>query len=228
MDIIAHRGASGLAPENTLEAFELAVGLGADGIELDVRRAADGALVVHHDAALDGLGPLCRLSRAEIPDRIPSLEAALEACDGVWVNIEIKNSADDPDFDPDRSLAADVLATGHPAGQRWLISSFDLEMIDRVRALDPTVPTAWLVVDLTDEVIGRCVDGGHVAVHPWVERLTRSSVEAAHAAGLVVNTWTCNDADRLAELDGWGVDGVCTDLPDLGRRVVRRSTPDRA
>src|SRR3954451_12355655 len=92
--VLAHRGAARVAPENTLEAFEAAGALGADGVELDVHRTADGALVVHHNADARGLGVLAERPAAEIRaarPEIPTLEEALDACAGMLVNIEVKN-----------------------------------------------------------------------------------------------------------------------------------------
>jgi glycerophosphoryl diester phosphodiesterase len=83
--------------------------LGADGVELDVRRTADGELVVHHDAAIPELGPLNRFPRSELPDWVPSLGRALEVCAGASVNVEIKNSPLDPDHDPSEAIAGEVL-----------------------------------------------------------------------------------------------------------------------
>jgi glycerophosphoryl diester phosphodiesterase len=227
MEVIAHRGASGHFAENTSAAFSAAVEMGADGIELDVRRSRDLGLIVHHDAHLADGRAIVEWDADQIGPDVLGLAAALEACRGAWVNIEIKNSPDDVDFDPSRSLAAEVLACRRPEGQRWLISSFDPGMIDRVRDLDPTMPTALLVVDGSDEEIQWCVAGGHRALHPWVGSLSAERVAAIQDAGLVCNTWTCNDADRLLDLVHWGVDGVCTDYPDLARRVIdgRGSSP---
>src|SRR4051812_33810066 len=86
--VIAHRGASKAERENTLGAFRRARAMGADAVELDVRRTVDGVLVVHHD-------PL----PAELTPHVPTLGDALDACTGMWVNVEIKNDPDEPDFD---------------------------------------------------------------------------------------------------------------------------------
>jgi glycerophosphoryl diester phosphodiesterase len=219
MQIIAHRGASKAERENTVVAFQRAAAFGADAVELDVRRGSDGRLLVHHD-------PL----PAEAPDHVPTLSQALEACAGMWVNVEIKNDEREPDFDPSRSLAdatLEVLAAyGSP--HRWVISSFDLGMIDRCRSLVPEVRTAWLTSLHTEEVFDVLADHGHGIWHPWAKVLSETDVRAAHARGVVVNTWTVDDPDRIAELLAWGVDGVCTNVPDVGVRVraaARGATP---
>lgn len=223
--VIAHRGASAAAPGNTIEAFDLAVEMGADGIELDVRRTADGHLVVHHDALLGDGTAIVALRLDQLPAHVPDLVTALNACAGAWVNLEIKNEEGEPDFDVDRRVVPavlDVLATFPDDAERWLISSFDLGSIDAVRTAGSAVRTAWLVKRTTPEVIERAVSAGHHALHPRVDHLDHDAVLASHDAGLLVNTWTCNDEDRMRELIGYGVDGICTDVPDVARRLVVR------
>lgn len=226
--VIAHRGASRAEPENTIAAFRHAVDVGADGIELDVRRSLDDRLVVHHDAAVADGRIIRETVASELPADIPDLAAALDACEGVFVNIEIKNDPDDPDHDPSdwiaRCVAVELERRG--ADPRWLISSFRFETIEVCRRLLPRIRTAWLVVDSDPAMIAATAAGGHVAIHPWVKSLDESSVRAAHAAGLAVNTWTCDEPERLRELMAWGVDGICTNVPDVALEV-RRSLRDR-
>ena len=219
--IIAHRGASRAEPENTLAAFRRAASDGADGVELDVRRTADDRLVVHHDAAL-GDGRLIReTTSADLPGAVPELSAALDACDGMFVNIEIKNDPDEPDFDPTEWIAHRVAAelAFRGTGRRWLISSFRSETLAVYRRLAPSVATAWLIERPTHAVIARAAAEGLVAVHPDVRLVTVQSIRAAHAAGLAVNTWTCDDPERMNELISWGVDGICTNVPDVAVAV---------
>jgi glycerophosphoryl diester phosphodiesterase len=224
--VIAHRGASAAARENTTAAFRLAVELGADAIELDVRRTLDDHLVVHHDPRLADGRPLVELRRSELPSYVPALADALTACAGAWVNIEIKNDAAEPDHDPDdrvASMTVDLLAT-LPASSRWLISSFRLATIDRVRMLTPGIATAWLVDAVPDDAVDVLVARGHRALHPSVRRLELPTVRACHAAGIAVNTWTCDEPSRMAELMAWGVDGICTNVPDVALAVRRRAS----
>ena len=214
----------------------MAVELGADGVELDLRRTRDGALVVHHDAIVAGAGPIIETDRVRLASHIPTLAEALESCGRLWVNIEIKNSPDDPDFDPQRGLARSIAeldrqresSSDELAHQRWLISSFDLSTVDIVRELRPELETAYLVVELTDAIIERAASVGHTAIHPWVEALDRDRVAAVHAAGLRCNTWTCNDPERIAELLDWEVDGICTDDVVMARRVIDRLVSERS
>lgn len=219
--IIAHRGASVVEPENTVAAFRRAVELGADGIELDVRRTADDRLVVHHDPILPDGRVIRQIRRHDLPGDVPELDEALDACAGAFVNLEVKNDPSEPDFDPTEWVAHRTVAVleRRGAGLRWLISSFRFETVARCKQLSPALRTAWLVTTLDDAVVERVVSGGHVAVHPWAGSLTEEQVRRAHAAGLAVNTWTCDDPARIRELVAWGVDGICTNVPDVALRV---------
>lgn len=219
--VFAHRGASRAQPENTIAAFERAVEMGADGVELDVRRTADDQLVVHHDAHLADGRVIADTPSDALPDHVPTLGAALDACEGIVVNIEIKNIPGEPDLDPSHWLAWAVAAelTARGGGARWLISSFNLGTITRSRAVDPAARTAWLTTELSPETIERTAAGRHHAIHPWVERVDRAGVRLAHERGLAVNVWTCDDPDRMRELIAWGVDGICTNVPDVALAV---------
>jgi glycerophosphoryl diester phosphodiesterase len=220
-DVIAHRGASRLARENTLRAFRRAVELGAHGIELDVRPTADGVLVVHHDAALGDGRVIVETPWRELPGHVPTLGDALDACAGAWVDIEIKNAPNDPDYDPDDRVAVEVLAELAERGDgRWLLSSFRLATMDRCRALAPDVPTAWLTLAVDADTPAMLVDRGHAAVHPVVATITPDVIDRCHDVGLLVNGWTCNDPDQFARLASWGIDGVCTDVPDVMLAVL--------
>jgi glycerophosphoryl diester phosphodiesterase len=220
--VLAHRGASNASRENTIDAFRLAGELGCDAVELDVRRTADGQLIVHHDARLADGRAIVDLSAADLPAHIPDLQAALDACSGMWVNVEIKNDPHDPDFDPTDSIAdATVAALSHRGeDDRWLISSFRLETVDRCKGLAAGIRTAWLVLEVPDDVIATMVSRGHTALHPWVGTLGRSHIDVCHGAGIEVNTWTCDDPQRMAELIEWGIDGICTNVPDVAIEVI--------
>src|SRR2546425_413652 len=109
-EIIAHRGASAAYPENTVEAFRAAGELGATWVELDVRRTSDGRLAVHHDAHLPDGRAIVDVAADDLPPAVPSLAVALEACAPLGVNVEIKNSPNDVDFDPSAALVVLVVA----------------------------------------------------------------------------------------------------------------------
>jgi glycerophosphoryl diester phosphodiesterase len=221
---MAHRGASATHPENTVAAFLAAREQGAEWVELDARRTADGQVVVHHDAELPDGRPIVELPAAELPDTVPSLAAALEACAGMGVNIEIKNIPGDPDHDAEAAIVDGVLAVmeGRPAGQQILITSFDLPTIDRVRERAPDVQTGWLLFAVPDlqAAVERAARHGHVAVHPFVAFVDEALVARAHRDGLAVNVWTVDDPDQMRHLVELGVDGIITNVPDVARQVV--------
>jgi glycerophosphoryl diester phosphodiesterase len=225
VQVIAHRGASRAERENTLAAFERAGQMGADAVELDVRRTADGAMAIHHDAALSDGRLICELNASELPEHIPFLAEALDACEGMWVNIEIKNHPIDADFDASDTLAATIAAHLEQRGQdhRWLISAFNRQTVDAMRTLRPEVRTAWLTEGVRDEEcerVARDLAGfGHTALHPYTKHLTRNCIDVFHAHGLQVNSWTIDDPARMAEVIEWGIDGICTNLPDVALQV---------
>jgi glycerophosphoryl diester phosphodiesterase len=203
--------------------------LGADAVELDVRRTADGVLVVHHDAHLEDGRVIAQTTHGDLPSSVPTLGEALDACEGMWVNVEIKNAPDEPDFDPTDRIADETVAhlLGRDTDARWLISSFRIETVDRCHAIAPAIRTAWLCVDVpldaSDEPgVDGLVARGHTAIHPWVGTLTRDVVDACHRAGLEVNTWTCDDPERMEQLIEWGIDGICTNVPDVALGVLSR------
>jgi glycerophosphoryl diester phosphodiesterase len=210
-------------PGNTIDAFRRARELGADWVELDVRPTADGQRAVHHDAHLPDGRALCDVVADDLPAFVPLLEATLEACDGLGVNVEIKNSANDPDFDPGCAIAEAVVAElDGIARERVLVTSFDLATIDRVRSLDPTVATGLLAFDLEEPrpVIELAATHGHRAINPWDPYVDEAFMASAREAGLEVNVWTVNEVDRMRELTALGVDAIITDVPDVLRGVV--------
>jgi glycerophosphoryl diester phosphodiesterase len=221
MLVIAHRGASGSFPENSEAAFSGAVAQGADGVELDVRRTADGRLAVCHDDTLPDGTVLVETPFAEL-DGVLDLATVLDVCASLAVvNIEIKNWPEDRDFDPTAQLADSVVellaARGELADGRALVSCFHLPTIDRVRELAPDLATGWLLGLVEDpaRLIAKAAERGHVAVHPHHVFVNDEFVATAHAAGLAVNAWTCNDPDRIRWLAEQGVDAVITDVPDV-------------
>jgi glycerophosphoryl diester phosphodiesterase len=156
-----------------------------------------------------------------LPAELPTLDEALDACRGMWVNIEIKNHPGDADFDAASKIADATVAALHarPAGERFLLSCFHLDTIDRCRELAPDIPTAFLCAIVPDGIAGLLAGRGHQAFHPWEPTITPALIDECHAAGLDVNAWTCDDAERMAELIRWGVDGICTNDPDIALAV---------
>jgi glycerophosphoryl diester phosphodiesterase len=222
MLVLAHRGANREAPENTVPAMARALELGADGVELDVHRTADGALAVRHDPDTP-VGPVGELTRAELAaavPEVPMLAEVLDVCRGRLVNVEVK--------DPD-PRAVDVLVAllrTREGGDHVLVSSFHLPTVDRVRDLAPALPSALLCFGLDPLLaLDTAREHGHDALHPDVWTLLQGDpaelAERAHHEGMRVNVWTVNEPDQLLRLRDAGIDGVVTDVPDLALEVLR-------
>jgi glycerophosphoryl diester phosphodiesterase len=220
---IAHRGASGSEPENTLRAFARALEMGATWLELDVRLVHDRLLVIHDDTldrTTSGSGPLARRSLAELRaldaglgERVPFLEEVLELARGrARLNVELKGpGAAGPTV---RLLQREVAAGRWWHGQ-LLVSSFEWDALAEVRRLDPALPVAPLVgKGAGGEVLETAARLEAVAIH--VSRWSARSrlVNAAHGRDLAVRVFTVNRAweyDLMARL---GVDGIFTDFPE--------------
>jgi glycerophosphoryl diester phosphodiesterase len=224
MLVLAHRGASAAAAENTPEAFALADRMGADGVELDVRRTVTGRLVVAHDPLPETLDGVDAPGPATFTD-------VLDACgDRMLVNVEIKNSKTEPGYDPTMAMVVPIIdelrRRGPGAADRWLISSFSWSTVAACREYAPEIATGCLTSAPVDEpTIERLAAAGHRALHPWEAQLDEGLVARCRRHGLAVNTWTCNDPARLVELAGLGVDGVCTDVPDVALVALGRERP---
>jgi glycerophosphoryl diester phosphodiesterase len=223
--VIAHRGASKAFRENTLAAFQGALEMGADWVELDVRRTKCGSTVVHHDATLDD-GRLIRdLKVDELPPHVSTLEAVIDACGDLGVNIEIKNEPEDEDFDPEHHMVPGIvdIARAKLARDKVLVSSFDMGAINAVHDIDRNMATGFLTEDdIGPEVsIGRAAAHNHVAVNPSDDIVTPRWVRGAIEAGLAIYVWTVDDPKRMVELAEMGVTGIITRVPDLAREALR-------
>jgi len=217
--------------QNSLAAFDAAVDAGADGAELDVRRSADGALVVHHDAILEGLGAICDLRVRDLPDDVALLGEAMAVLEPIVVNVEIKNDPDEPGFDETGSLSHDVVALLDDREDlgRVVVSSFHLATLDAVRQASASVATGWLLGYEADPcaLVETAVDHDVGALHPWVLTVDEGVVAAAHAAGLEVAAWTVDARHDLEQMARLGVDTVITDDVRLAREVVASVVGDR-
>jgi len=214
--VFAHRGASVLHRENTIEAFTAAEAMGADGVELDVRLNRDGLLVVHHDHDLADGRVIADLDWVDLPAHVPLLEPVIRVCGSMIVNVEIKNAGSDPSHDPQQRAARRIVELAQKLGRRdqLLVSSFGMKAIDMVRSLDEGIRTAFITekgIEFLDVVAER----GHVAVHPGSSIVDAAYVAAARERNLSVNVWTVDDPDRIRELRDLGVDGIVTNVPDI-------------
>jgi glycerophosphoryl diester phosphodiesterase len=213
--VFAHRGCTEGFTENTVDAFAEARRVGADGVELDVRLTADGALAVHHDAEIPGVGVIAELKVADLPPYVPLLADVLAVCDGLIVNVEIKNAPQDPGWDAGEAVASLTASCIETAGwtERVLVSSFEPATLRAVQAADGRLALGALWGWGVDVAVAleEAVASGFRAVHPFVTSVDEALVAAAHSAGLAVNVWTVNAPADLAAMVALGVDAVITD-----------------
>ncbi|HEY5098228.1 MAG TPA: glycerophosphodiester phosphodiesterase [Acidimicrobiales bacterium] len=226
----AHRGspdpATGVG-ENTLDAFLRARRLGADGVELDVRRTADGALAVHHDPEIRGVGAVHQLRSDQLPASVPLLAAALRACEGLEVNIELKNLPTEPGFDPEERMARDVAQLVVAAGRARtvVVSSFWPGSLDAVVRDHPELSTGLLVPSWLDPADGvaEALRHGCRALHPHASTVGGTLVAEARRAGLSLAVWTVNDRAQVEAMADLGVDTVITDDVPLALSALGRA-----
>ena len=213
--IIGHRGASAREPENSLAAFGRAVALGADGVELDVHSTADGALVVHHDFDIPGLGRLGDLKVAQVRthrlangEPVPLLDEALDAIGGHEVWVEVK--ALKPAFD--RLLIA-TLARG-PAPERYAVHGFDHRIIARLGAAQPALARGVLATAYPLDPVAPVLAAGATTLWQEHHLIDRDLVARVHGAGCRLIAWTVASPGDTARLAALGVDGLCGNAPD--------------
>lgn len=249
--IVAHRGASARAPENTMEAYRLAVEAGADAIELDIHLSQDGQLAVIHDDTVDrttdGAGSVTGFNmdtlrqfdagaRFTAPNgstpyagkglKIPTLPEVLDWLPGdIGLVVEIKARAAVPaviDALRDQPVRLENRAS---------VISFDEVAIDEAHALDPGLPTGYLLVPTQplEPALRWAVEHGHTAVHPWDGDLGMDPAPAlaqAMAYGRQLGSYVVNDPGRMKHLAVYGLWGFVTDVPDVAREALGpRTTP---
>ena len=231
--VIAHRGSSTVAPENTLAAFRLAAEQRTDFIELDVQESADGQVLVVHDSDLMKVGrypgkiweaDAATLESVDIgsfkaptysAERVPTLAEALAVCKGrCRVVVELKS------YGHDQRLEERVIEVVEQAGMQddCIFMSLDHAMVKKLKQLRPN----WRVGALVAKAIGDLteLDADFLAVE--ARMATRRFVRRAHRAGQDVYVWTVNDAAWMLLALSRGVDGLITDKPDLARQVIER------
>lgn len=235
-EIFGHRGASGYAPENTLEAFRLAVSQGADGIELDVQLTKDGEVVVIHDETIDRvsngrgyvrdftLNSLKKLSfhnqmEAYRGVTIPTLREVLEMIrpTGVRVNIELKTGV----F-PYPGIEKKVLSIVNECKMqdRIIYSSFNHYSIQKIKRIAPSADTAYLFGDIIYEAEEYTRRGGVPAVHPSVHHLKMDGMmQCFRNTGRIIRVWTVNSEDDMRMFIEEGVDALITNYPDVACRI---------
>ena len=238
--VFAHRGASGYAPENTIEAFALAQQMGADGLEIDVQLTRDNELVVCHDERIDrvsdGIGRvvdqrLIDLKKLKFnrthPEygltRLPTLRETLEFLAGtdMRLNIELKNSQIPYETMEEKCL--DLLQKTNLL-DRVIFSSFNHYSMVKMKAMDQSVRCGLLYGSWLVNPWDYAKNLGMDAIHPEYHEplLVEDECENAHAAGLHVNPWTVDNDHEMKTLMLLGADCLITDFPDRAAAVRER------
>ena len=239
--IFAHRGASVHAPENTLEAFQLAFQQGADGIELDVKLSADGEVVVIHDATVerttDGHGRVASLPLASLRTldagslfsvdfrqaKIPTLEEVFVSVGGKgMINVELTNYSTPHDALVEKVCA---LVQRHGLQKQVLFSSFLARNLRKAARLLPEVPRGLLALPGWMGAWARSFGfmfGDYQALHPHISDVYPQQVQRVHRLKRRIHVWTANAADQVQRLKEWGVDGIFTDDPQNALRALGR------
>lgn len=232
--VIAHRGASAYAPENTMAAFELAARMGADMCELDVQPTADGQLAIFHDETTerwDGRPrraaecTLAELRQLDIGgERVATLA---EVCDfarerGMRLNVELKG--------PGMGAAVAALLRDTRVAELTLISSFWPQALEEIAAADPSLPRAFLMGTRTPRLddgqgkswpLAALESVGARAWHPAAEIPDLDQLlPLVRRAGYQVNVWTVNDPEQMRHWVDLGADGIITDKPDVLRSLL--------
>jgi glycerophosphoryl diester phosphodiesterase len=233
--VIAHRGASGHTPENTLAAFERAVQLGAGFIETDLHLTRDAQFVAIHDATLErttnGRGAVRDFTLAELRQldagmwfdreymgqRIPTLDEVLEFArkNDVIFYLEVKYDAA---WGMHHSLVAALQKAENAA--RTIVISFDQTTLAALRRVDASVMMGLLADEPGPDYVKDALELGARQMCPQVSLITPDLVQRAHGADLQVATWTVNDAEAMRRVIAAGVDGIMTNFPDRLRAVI--------
>lgn len=245
-NVISHRGANKVAPQNTLEAFKKSIQFGADGFETDVHMTSDGIPVICHnysvDKTSDGKGEIASRTLEQLKKldfgyyfhhtykgtRIPTLEEFLSLCERAKLkvlNIEIKSPRNKDYVIADRIIEA---VKEHNLFDSLLISSFDPDLLVYIKDIEENCKTGFLYSPdkpiTYKQVLGRAVDFaksiGADALHPHQIFVTEDLVEEAHENGIMVNPWTVNKEKDMIRLLKLGVDGLITDLPNVAKKVI--------
>jgi glycerophosphoryl diester phosphodiesterase len=242
--VIAHRGFSGAAPENTLASFKKAMEAGSDMMELDVRFSKDGQVVVMHDDTLDrttnGRGKVADYTLKELKqfdagswfapqfagEQIPTLIEVLKLAKGkIPVNIEIKDES--PSKYKITDLADRALQEVTKAGMlgQVIFSSFYPSSLERIKERDPRIWVA-LLYHRDWNSLGEVTGGSAFSVvnlrHSF---LTQEKIGRIHQESMKVNTYTVNSEEEMEPFIRWGVDGIITNHPDKLIRILKKKFP---
>lgn len=235
--IQAHRGACGYAPENTLPAFQMAVDMGADGIECDIHFSKDGHFIVCHDETIDrtsdGEGLISDLTLEEIKSHdfgvkfdekfkgttAPTLEEMLDVVKNMSViNIEIKEFGKDRDNGAILDKFYEILKE-YGIVEKTIVSSFHVNMLKLLKERHPDMYTCLLYIDMK-QAAAFSESIGCNAIHPYFGKLSPASIRSAHKRGMQVNCWTVNAEEDIRRMVRYGCDGIITNYPDIAAKAA--------
>ena len=242
--VIAHRGFSGEAPENTLAAFQKAIDVGCDMLELDIHLSKDREVVVIHDETLErttnGLGKVTDSTLKELKkldagsrfgpqfsgERIPPLKEVLELAKGkILVNIEIKNPTHGQYLITE--LADRAWQEVKKAGMlnQVIFSSFHPASLERIREKDSRSRVAFLYSKPWESL--REVTGGtsYSVLNLRNIHLTKSKIAQIRQAGIQVNVYTVNSEEEMEQFIQWGINGIITNHPDRLIKILQKKFP---
>lgn len=219
--VIAHRGASAYEPENSLAAFRKARELGADGVELDIHLTADGIPIVHHDPEVDGRAigetPAADLRRHRLAngEPVPRLDEALRTIGPeLYAFVEVKALAPAHDEALLRALAA------APTQPRCHVHSFDHRIVKRLRRANADLTVGVLSCSYPLEPARQLHQAGAGELWQHHSLVDAALVGGVHARGGRLFVWTVDEPGEMRDLLRLGVDGICSNKPDVAREVV--------
>lgn len=239
--VIGHRGASALAPENTLASFELAIKDKADAIEFDVKLSADKKVVIIHDSKVDrttnSVGNVANLDLAELKkmdagvkyskefagEKIPTLDEVFERFgDRVLMNVELTNYS--TPFDDLVSRVIELVRS-YQLENRIIFSSFLPRNLRIAKKIYPEIPCGLLAYSgwLGSFARRSGWKKGFQALHPYFTDIDQTMVRSIHGSGKRIHVWTVNGEDDLRTMLALNVDGIFTDDPGMLRRMMEKS-----
>jgi glycerophosphoryl diester phosphodiesterase len=235
--ILAHRGASALAPENTAASFQMAIDVGADGVEFDVQMTKDNEPVIIHDEKVDrttnGQGYVKDFLLKEIKtldagisipskfegEKILTLNETLEIvkqCN--MINIELKNGIIEYPGLEEKVIHA---VRSYHLEEKVILSSFNHFSIHKISAIAPDIMAAILYISILYNPWDYARQVGAGAIHPHYLGITDEMIEKSHENGIKVNVYTVNQDSDIIRMRKHGVDAIITDYPDRAIRLLK-------
>jgi len=220
---IAHRGAKAYEPENTLKAFQKALDLNSDGIELDVHLSADEQIIVIHDETIDRTtnrkGLVNTFSLSELKSflidgkyQIPTLNEVFDLVDKkCLINIELKGLGT-----PSKvvQLIEQYISEKNWNYNNFIVSSFDWNMLEETSNLNPNIPIGVLTEENLDTALAFAEKIKVKAIHPDYQLLNIENVKKIQEKGFLVLPWTVNSAEDIQKVKSYKVNGIISDNPD--------------